>query len=139
MGNMRRLWLALHTGIRNTENVILVIPDPGLAQLAASPALLAQLWPGACGEVMFLLQVLRLSFPSLADALTVGLISVLTPPTETLTAQIFLTYKTVVLSAVARSQGGDRVTAPHLRPADIWRLEITDLSVDGRSGLRLAG
>jgi len=88
---------------------------------------------------MFLLQMLRLSFPSLAEALTVGLITVLTPPAETLSAQIFLAYKTVVLSTVARSQAGDRVTTPHLRPADIWRLEITDLSADGRSGLRLAG
>ena len=136
---MRRFWLAHHTGIRNTGHVILVIPDPGLAQLAASPVLLAQLWPGAWEEVMFLLQMLRLSVPSLAEALTVGLISVLIPPAETLSAQIFLAYRTVVLSAVAHSQAGDRVTTPHLRPADIWRLEITDLSAGGRSGLRLAG
>jgi len=117
----------------------LVVPDASLAQLIASPVLLMQMWPGACEEVMVLIHVLRMSAPSLAEAITLGLISVLAPSAETTSPQISLSYRTTVLSAVAGDKGGDRVTSPHLRLAEVTRLEITDLSVGGRSGLRLAG
>lgn len=119
--------------------MILVIPDAGLAQIIASPTLLAQIWPGAADEVMMFIQVLRMSVPSLADALTVGLISILSPPAGTISAQIFLAYGRAVLSAMAVSETGEWLAAPHLQTAEVVGLDITDLSVGGRSGLRLAG
>jgi hypothetical protein len=45
----------------------------------------------------------------------------------------------VVLTAVARNEAGDQVGAPHLRPAEIWQLDVTDLLAGGRSWLGLAG
>jgi hypothetical protein len=117
--------------------VILVIADAGLDQLIASPVLLAQMWPGACDEVKMLLQVLRMSFPSLAHALAVGLITVLGAAEDS--PRIALGYGAAVLSAVARGEAGDPVAAPHLRSGSVLRLEVTDLSVGGQSGLRLAG
>jgi hypothetical protein len=119
--------------------VILVVPDTGLQQLIASAMLMAQAWPGAWEEVMLFLQVLRMSVPSLAEALKIGLISVLAASADETCAQISLGYSTAVLTAIAGGKDGDPVPAPQLRPAEVCRLEITDLTVGGLSGLRLAG
>jgi hypothetical protein len=117
----------------------LVVPDAGLQQLIASAALLAQTWPGAWEETMLFIQVLRLSVPSLAEALAVGLISVLAPPADAASPQISLGCGPAILSAIAGGENGDQVAAPHLRPAEVRRLEVMDLTVGGLSGLRLAG
>jgi hypothetical protein len=119
--------------------VILLIPHAGLAQMVASPVLLAQAWPAACGEVMMLIHVLRMSVPSLADALAVGLVTMLTPPGGAPSPLVSLAYQTAVLTAVAGGQSGDLIDTPHLRANEVRRLEVTDLVVGGRSGLRLAG
>ena len=119
--------------------MILVIPDAGLAQLVASSALLVATWPGACEEIKLLIQVLRMSVPSLAEALALGVISVLAPAAGASTSLISLVHRTVVLTAVTRNEAGDQVGAPHLRPAEVWRLDVTDLLVGGGSWLRLAG
>ena len=74
--------LAINTSIGNTRVVILVVPDAGLQQLITSAALLAQTWPGAWEETMLFIQVLRMSAPSLAEVLTIGLISMLAPPSD---------------------------------------------------------
>ena len=119
--------------------MILVVPDAGLQQLVASAMLMAQAWPAAWEEVMLFLQVLRMSVPSLAEVLKIGLISVLAAPADETSAQISLGYGAAVLTAMAGGDDCDRVPAPHLRPAEVRRLEITDLTVGGLSGLRLAG
>jgi hypothetical protein len=119
--------------------VILIVPDLRLQQLVTSALLLAQAWPGAWEEVMLLIQVLRMSAPSLAEALKVGLISVLAPAPDLTSAQISLGYGSTILSALAGSETDERVAAPHLRIAEVYRLDITDLTVGGNSALRLAG
>jgi hypothetical protein len=117
----------------------MVVPDAGLQQLITSAALLAQTWPGAWEETILFIQVLRLSVPSLAEALTIGLISVLAPPSDTASARISLGCGPAVLSAIAGGENGAPIAAPHLRPAEVLRLDVTDLTVGGLSGLRLAG
>jgi hypothetical protein len=119
--------------------VILVVPDAGLAQLATSPVLLAQMWPAACEEVMMLIHMLRMSAPSLAEVLALGLIAVLAPTAGIISSQISLAYRSAVLRADANGENGEHVDATHQRPADVRRLVITDLSAGGRSALRLAG
>jgi hypothetical protein len=119
--------------------VILVAPDAGLAQLITSPLLLAQMWPAAAEEVKVLIQALRHSFPSLAEALAMGLIAVLAPVAGLISPQISLAYRTAVLKADATGQNGEHITAPHQHLAEVRRLVVTDLSAGGRSGLRLAG
>jgi len=131
--------LAISTSFGNTRAVILVVPDAGLRQLIASAAFLAQAWPGAWEEVMLFIQVLRMSVPSLAEALKAGLISVLAPSADAASPRISLGYGPAVLSAIAGGENGYQVAAPHLRPAEVRRLDITDLTVGGLSGLRLAG
>jgi hypothetical protein len=88
---------------------------------------------------MMLIHVLRMSVPSLADALAVGLVTMLTKPGGPPSPLVSLAYRTAVLTAVAGGQSGDLVDTPHLRAHEVWRLEVTDLVVGGRSGLRLAG
>jgi hypothetical protein len=139
LGNLASCLLAVRTSAGNTYTVILVVPDAALAQLAASPVLLAQTWPAACEEVMMLIHLLRMSVPSLAEVLAMGLIAVLAPAAGMISAQISLTYRTAVLTADATGENGEHISAPHLRAADVRRLVVTDLSAGGRSALRLAG
>jgi hypothetical protein len=115
------------------------MPDAQLEGLIASQMLLAQLWPLACEEVKMFIQLLRMSMPSLAEALAVGLITMRIPPAATISADVTLEYGSTILTAVASGQAGDPVPAPHLRPGEVWRLSITDLSVSGHSALRRAG
>jgi len=119
--------------------VLLMIPDAGLAELIASPVLIAQVWPGAVNDVMLLVHVLRMSGPSLAEVLALGLLTLLTPPVTGQVPPVELAYDMAVLRAVARSEDGKRVTEPHLRMADVFWLEVADIAVSGRSGLRMAG
>lgn len=123
----------------HTWGVTLTIPDLGLAELIASPGLLGQVWPDATREVMMLFHVLRMAGPSLADVLGIGLVQLLAPPTTAPASQLSLTHKTAALSALARAETGDPVPTPHIRPTDVAWLEVTDVTVDGRSGLRMAG
>ncbi len=136
---MASFLLAGRTGAGNTYTVILVVPDAGLAQLAASPVLLAQIWPAACEEVMMLIHLLRMSVPSLAEVLAMGLIAILAPAAGMISSQISLAHRTAVLTADATGENGVHIGTPHLRPSDVRRLVVTDLSAGGRSALRLAG
>ena len=119
--------------------VILTIPESGLAELIASPVLLAQMWPGASNEIMLLVHLLRMSGPSLAEVLAVGLIQLLTPPALVSLPQVGLVWQGAILSAVARREDGERVAEPHTRTSEVRWLEVTDVAVAGRSGLRVAG
>jgi hypothetical protein len=113
----------------------LTVPDAGLETLMASSALVKRVWPSAYQEAMMLIHLLRIATPSLADALALGLIGMLTPASRKPTAEIALAHKGAVLSAVARRESGNRVMAPHTRPGDVTHLEVTDLAVAGRSCL----
>jgi hypothetical protein len=118
--------------------MILTVPDAGLEGILASTLLLAQLWPGAVEEVQVFFQVLLVAGPSLAEALSVGLVRMLTPTSGAPASQVFLAYQSVALSAFAADQTGKPVTEPHLRPADVWQLTVTDVVVGGRPALSQA-
>lgn len=119
--------------------VILTIPDAGLAEVIASPVLLAQMWPGARHEVMMLLHMLRMSGQSLAEILAIGLVQLLTPAVTTTLSQVGLAWERATVSGVARGEDGERVAEPHARPAEVRWLEVTDVAAAGRSALRMAG
>jgi hypothetical protein len=123
----------------NTAVVILTFPDVGLAELIASPALLAQMWPGASHEVMMLVHMLRMSGQSLAEVLAIGLVQLLTPAVTTTSPQVGLAWERATLSGVARREDGERVAEPHARPAEVRWLEVTDVAAAGRSAFRMAG
>lgn len=131
------LTVAGRTGHGNNGAVILTVADAALAHLLASPVLLAQAWPGAYGDAMALIQALRCA-PTLIVVLAAGLVEMLIPPTGEPSAVITLAHRSAVLTAVAGDRDGAAITEPHLRPESVRRLAITEMSVGGRSGLRLA-
>ncbi len=86
-----------------------------------------------------LIHLLKVSTPSLADALAWGLLSVLTPASPKPTAAIAVARRRAVLNATAFGEDGDRVIAPQHRPDEVTRLEVIDLAVAGRSCLGMTG
>lgn len=120
--------------------MLVTVPDAGLSELLASPELLSQAWPGADQEVMTLVHVLRIAEPSLEEALAVGLVRLLTPATGKASANIGLTHRRAVFTGIARRRNNhSRVTAPHSHLGEVTWLEVRDIAVAGRSGLRLTG
>lgn len=120
--------------------MFVAVPDAALCALLASPALLSRAWPGAELEVMTLLQVLRVAEPSLVEVLAIGLVAMVTPVAETGSTVIRLVHKRAVLTAAARCRAtGERVASPHTRLQEVTMLEVRDLVVEGRSGLRKIG
>ena len=118
--------------------VILTVPDAGLAALLASPAALSNAWSAAWEDVKVFLQVLRKS-ASLAHALALGMVELVAPSTEIPPGQVTLADGPIVLSAMAADEAGGAVLAPHLAPASVRRLAVTEVTVGGHSGFRLAG
>jgi len=118
--------------------MVLTVPDAGLEGILASTMLLAQLWPGAVEEVKIVIQVLLTARPSLAEALSVGLVRMLAPVGGAPASLVVLAYQSVVLSALAADKAGEAVAEPHLRPADVWQLAVADVVVGGRPALSRA-
>lgn len=116
--------------------MLVTVPDPTLYELLASHARLLQAWPEAAIEVMKFITVLRNSTPSLADALTLGLV-VLAAPAAAI-AGLDLRYRRAAVSAVGRRSDGTEVKRPHEHLGEITCIEILDVTVDGHSGLRTA-
>ena len=120
--------------------MLVTVPDAGLSQLLASQLLLSQMWPEVSQEVMMLVHVVRISVPSLAEVLAVGLIALVTPATGKLSADVGLAHKRAVVTGVARRcEDGSRVTSPHSRPGEVTWLEVRDVNVAGCSALRMTG
>jgi hypothetical protein len=119
--------------------MILTAADAGLAQLLASKVLLAKMWPAASHEVLVLVQVLRIS-PTLADALTFGLLALMTPlGSSRPPGELVVAYKTAVVMAVARRPDGELVVVPHTRAMEVAWLDVADVAVGGQSGVRMTG
>jgi hypothetical protein len=119
--------------------MILTVADAGLAQLLASKVLLTKMWPSGSHEVLVIMQVLRIS-PRLADALTFGLLALMTPLGGSRPAgELVVAYKTVVVMAVARRPNGELVVGPQTRSVEVGWLDVADVAVGGQSGVRMTG
>lgn len=113
--------------------------DTGLAGLLNSSASLTKTWPDAHREAAMLIQILRISDPSLADAMHIGLISLLTPTNGQARTHVALGHKRAVLTAEARDRKGDAIDSPHNRPQEVEWLEVLDIAVAGLSATRTTG
>ena len=118
--------------------MILTVTDPGLEVFLASGALLVRLWPAAVEDVKVLLGTIRLAGATLADVLRHGLVRLSATSPGTAPSQVGLACGTAMLSASAADRDGALVAEPHLRPSDVWRLAVSDLSVGGASLLTQA-
>jgi hypothetical protein len=113
--------------------VILTVPDPRLEALLASAALLAGMRPTAVEDMKVLLGALLLAAATLADVLKDGLVRLFAPALGTTTSQVSLSCGEVVLTGFASDRRGNPVADPHLRPADVRRLAVSDVTVGGSS------
>jgi len=87
---------------------------------------------------MTLVHVVRIAVPSLYEALEVGLVELMAPKSSKPTASIGIIHKRAVLTGVAlRREDGCRVARPHTRPREVTWLEVRDVCLRGRSGLRM--
>lgn len=114
--------------------MILTVADAGLEGILASREHLIQLWPGVVDDITILIHVLRITPVSLAEALALGLITLLAP-TPPATTEVALANNEAVLHALARREDGVLIRSPHTRTAEVAWLEVVDLTVAGRSYL----
>ena len=110
------------------------VVDPSLGEVLASQALLVRAWPLAASDVIMLLQLLRLSVPSLAETLAMGLV-VLIPASGHL---IEVRYGRAALIGVGRRNDESVVHAPLESPHEVTRLDVRDVRVANRSRLMAA-
>lgn len=128
----------LCTDIRDNDAVFIAVPDAGLNALLRSSSALSNTWSIAWEDVKIFLQILRKSL-SLAHVMAMGMVELLGPPKDVAPGQVVLTDGPIVLNGIAGNKAGATILAPHADTASVRHLTITDLTVGGRSGLRLAG
>ena len=116
--------------------MLVTISDPGLSALLASQVHLVQAWPDAAREVMKFIIVLRCSGSSLAEVLALGMVALVAPAAAQ--RGFDLRYRRTSMSAVGRREDGTAVAHPYMHPDEITCIEILDITVDGRAGLRTA-
>lgn len=118
--------------------MILTVPDARLDALLASPSALSNTWSTAWEDVKAFLQFLRKA-ASLAHVVAMGMVELLTPSKDASPGQVVLADGPIVLNAIAGDQSGVTILDPYVETASVRHLMVTDLTVGGRSGLRLAG
>ena len=115
------------------------VSDATLGQVLSSSSLLGQAWPGAVQEVQLLLQILRVSVPSLAEALAVGLVALGAPHGAAGGNEIILNHKRATLRALAQTKNGAAVIDPKDHLPNVVRLDILRMDVQGYPALRVVG
>lgn len=118
--------------------MFLTVPDPGLAAFLVSPPAPSSAWSIAWEDVKAFLQFLRKS-ASLAHVMATGMMELVALPADAASGQVVLADGPIVLNGIAGDEAGVTVLTPYSESASVRRLTVTDLAVDGRSGLRLAG
>ena len=118
--------------------MILTVPDAGLDALLASPSALSNTWSTAWEDVKAFLQFLRKA-ASLGHVVAMGMVELLAPSKDASAGQVVLADGPIVLNGIAGDERGVTIMAPYVETALVRHLMVTDLTVGGRSGLRLAG
>jgi hypothetical protein len=116
--------------------VLVIVSNPGLSSLLASQAHLLRVWADAALEVMKFITLLRCSGSSLAEALAVGLVALVAPAAAL--GGLDLSYQRTVVRAIGRRNDGTEVEDPRAHLDEITCIDIVDITVDGRAGLRIA-
>jgi hypothetical protein len=126
------------TGIGDTGAVMLTVPNAELDALLASRLALSNVWSTVWEEVKAFLQFLRKS-ASLAHVLAMGMVELVSPITEACPGQVVLVDGPIALNGIAGDEAGVTVLVPYVETASVRQLVVTDLTVGGRSALRMAG
>jgi uncharacterized protein YhaN len=108
--------------------VLVTVPRQELRRTLNSLDLLQRAWPDHAQEVMTLVHVLRISRPSLADALKTGLLSLESGGHGRL-GRVHLAHRSAELTALALADGGTEVERPHERAHEVTWLEVEQVAV----------
>jgi hypothetical protein len=138
MGDMGSCQLVSCTDIGDTGAVILTVPNAELDALLASQPALSNVWSAAWEDVKAFLQFLRKS-ASLAHVLAMGMVELVTPIPEACPGRVVFVDGPIVLNGIAGDKAGVTVLIPYVETASVRQLVVTDLTVGGRSALRMAG
>lgn len=131
--------LVVRHRMSDTRSMLLVVPDAGLDALLRSPMLIEQMWPGASREVMVLFTFLmNPAFATLREVLLLGLVGLMTPAAGANLARISLSYRSVVLVALAGNADWKLIESPYERLDSVEALQILDVAVGGRAALKAA-
>src|SRR4051794_6339929 len=107
-------------------DVLVTVPDPGLAKILNSESLILDTWRDAARDVMALLQSLRPA-ATLAEALAVGLIALAAAPVTLYLLE--LGHRRARVVALGRRSDGTEVCQPCEHPDDVVRLEVREVRV----------
>jgi hypothetical protein len=116
--------------------MIVVVTDPALNELLASGTLISTTWPRAHEDVFVLVKVLQITVPTLAEVLSTGLINLFASNTRT--SEITLATGLATLQAVALTQHGERVADPEQDADQVFRVDVLDVTAEGRSASKVA-
>jgi len=114
--------------------VIVVVSDAALHRLLSSDRLIASSWPHDGEDVCVLVKLLQVTFPSLAEVLSLGLVDL----AGVNQSEVTLAHRQASVRALALSQAGHEVPDPKQHPHAVLQLDIIDLKASGCSAAKVA-
>lgn len=117
--------------------MLLVATDAGLSGLLASSASIDRMWPQAGDDVRMLVHLLRVSHPSLAGALSTGLLALVAWNASD--PEITLAAGQAAVRGVAQDDSGKPIPGPRERADEVLQLHVLDVVAEGRSIRKVAG
>jgi hypothetical protein len=117
-------------------SVVLASSDAALAQLLSSSTAITRTWPQAGEDVRLLVHLLKISQPSLAQALRTGLVVLASWSHRE--AGLTLVSGAAVLHGVAQDNTGSPIPDPHGRAHEVRQLLVLDVVAEGRSAMKVA-
>lgn len=121
---------------RQTQQVIVIATDGPLKQLLESSALVTSTWPHAHEDVFVLVKVLQVTFPTLAEVIGTGLVTLIAANWRT--SVVTLSAGAATLLAIAQDQDGGRVADPKGNAHMVVQLDIIDVEAEGRAASKVA-
>jgi hypothetical protein len=116
--------------------VIVVVTDGQLNQLLSSGILITSTWPHVNEDVFVLVKLLQVTFPTLAEVLGTGLVTLAAANLRT--SEVTLSLGVASVRALAQSEEGGRVPDPKQHPDAVFRLDIVDVEAEGCSAAEVA-
>ena len=93
-------------------------------------------WPQAGDDVLLLVHILKISQPSLAQALATGLVVLATWSQRD--AELTLAAGDAVVRGLAQDDNGGPVPDPRRRAHEVLQLLVLDVVAEGRSAMKVA-
>ena len=111
--------------------VMIASSDSSVADLLSSSTSIARKWPHAHDDVCLIVHLIKVTLPSLAEVLSLGLI-VLTSASKN-TSELTLTLVVAELRGKAQTKDRNPVTDPSSHCTDVVCIDVVEVLADDRS------